>query len=532
MNRLAVSSHFTDRGPGSEPARPLARPLRVTRDDTAAPLTGSGRVLAEHEDWTNEGDENVLNRSFIIGRCGFRFRARLGVVLVAGLAVLPVTARAQHDPRVEPANAYVVRGATVHTLAGEAIEDGIVVIRDGRIVEVGPGVSVPQGASVIDAAGMHVYPGMIDAFSRLGLTEIGSVDMTQDSDELGNWNPHLSAYTAIHPASEHIPVARANGLTDALIAPGSGGGFRGGGEGGIPGEAALAHLDGWTVEEMAIEPAAAMIVEWPVLQTRRFDFSTRSVRERSFSEAKKEYDERLGTLEDWLDAARHYRQAVERGDASKFRRDVQLEHLARVLGGELPVIAVVNDVRGIEDAIDLAQRYKLRMILAGVRDAREVKDMLAEKDIPVILGPSQALPNDEDDPYLDPFSLAGELHAAGVKIAFGTFNSSDTRTLPYEAASTVPVGLPREEALRAVTVNAAEILGVADRLGTIEPGKLANLIITDGDPLEIQTSFEYVFIHGIPVDTNNRHRKLWELYKSRPAPEETPVTTTSRTNGG
>ena len=473
-----------------------------------------------------------MKRAYLVIRSRLWPSAQVGLGLLAAIVVMPVAAQAQHDPRVEPANTYVVRGATVHTLAGQAIENGVVVIRDGRIAEVGPGVTAPQGASVIDAAGMQVYPGMIDAFGRLGLTEIGSVDMTQDMEELGNWNPHLSAYTAIHPASEHIPVARANGLTHALIAPGSGGGFRGGGEGRIPGEAALVHLDGWTVEEMAIEPAVAMIVEWPLLQTRSFDFSTRSVRERSFSEAKKEYDERVGTLEDWLDAARHYRQAVERGDASKFQRDVQLEHLARVLGGEMPVIVVVNDLRGIEDAVELAERYELRLILAGARNAREVKDMLAEKDIPVILGPSQALPNDEDDPYHYPFSLAGELHAAGVRIAFGTFNSSDSRTLPYEAASTVPFGLPREEALRAVTVNAAEILGVADRLGTIEPGKLANLIITDGDPLEIRTSVEYVFIHGMPVDTNNRHRKLWERYKSRPAPVGTPVTTTSRRNGG
>jgi imidazolonepropionase-like amidohydrolase len=408
----------------------------------------------------------------------------------------------------------------VHTLAGATIENGSVVLRDGRIVEVGAEAAIPEGAAVIDATGLHVYPGLVDAFSRLGLTEVGAVAATEDVSELGNWNAHLSAYAAINPASEHIPVARANGVTHAVSAPGGGGGFGGGNAGGIPGQATLIHLAGWTIEEMAIEPSVGMVVEWPVIQTRRFDFTTFELTERPYAEAKKEYDESVQALESWFEAAQHYKQAVERGDRTKFERDLQLEHLARTLDGGLPVIVVADDKRGIESAIEFAGRYALKLILASGRDARELKGVLAEKGIPVILGPSQALPAEEDDPYYYPFSLAGELRAAGVKIAFATFNSSDSRTLPYEAANTVSFGLPYEEALKAVTIYPAEILGVADRLGTIEPGKLGNLIVTNGDPLEIQTQVEYVFINGIPVDTNNRHRRLWEQYRVRPAPTE------------
>ena len=475
------------------------------------------------------GTSSVQNRP--------RFTSHGAALLVAATAwgaTMPRPAEAQHDPRVRPANVYAIRGATVHTLAGQTIEDGVVVLRDGRIEQVGPDAAIPTGASIVDAAGLHVYPGLVDAFSRLGLTEIGSVNATQDFNELGDWNPHLSASSAINPGSEHIPVARANGVTHALSVPGSGGGgFRGGGGGGIPGQAALIHLAGWTIEEMAIEPSAAMVIQWPTIRTRSFDFSTFTVTERPFSEAKKEYDEQLQELESWFEAARHYKQAVEQGDPSKFERDLQLEHLGRVLGGSLAVIVVANDKRGIESALKLADRYDLRMILAGARDAREVKERLAEEGIPVILGPTQSLPAEEDDPYYLPFSLAGELHAAGVKVAFATFNSSDSRTLPYEAANAVPFGLPREEALKAVTINAAEILGVADRLGTIEPGKLGNLIVIDGDPLEIQTQVRYVFIDGMPVDTNNRHRRLWEQYRNRPPPGEVvPTTTATRTNGG
>jgi imidazolonepropionase-like amidohydrolase len=367
---------------------------------------------------------------------------------------------------------------------------------------------------------------MVDAYSRLGLTEVGAVAATSDVGDLGSWNPHLRAYDAIYPPSEHIPVARANGVTHALSAPGGG---RGGGAG-IPGQAALIHLDGYTVEEMVINPSFGMMINWPTIQTRSFDFATFQRIERPYNEAKREYDERIQELESWFQAAQHYKQADENGDPTRFDRDLQLENLARTLGGELPTVIGVNDKRGIESAIEFAERYDLRVILAGARDARKVTDLLAEKGIPVILGPTQSLPANEDDPYHYPFSLAGELYEAGVKICFGTFNSADSRTLPYEAANAVPFGLPYEEALRAVTINTAEIFGVADRLGTIETGKLGNLMITDGDPLEYQTQVEYVFINGIPVDTNNKHRRLFEYYQARPQPE-TPTVTTQR-NGG
>jgi imidazolonepropionase-like amidohydrolase len=155
------------------------------------------------------------------------------------------------------------------------------------------------------------------------------------------------------------------------------------------------------------------------------------------------------------------------------------------------------------------------MILAGGGEAWKVKDLLKEKNIPVILGPSQALPLEEDDPYDKPYSRAGELHAAGVRIAIATFNSSDSRTLPYEAGQAVGFGLPWEEALKAITLYPAQIFGLADRLGTIEPGKLANLVVTTGDPLEIRTEVKHVFIGGQPADRMNRHLRLYETYKKR-----------------
>ncbi len=413
---------------------------------------------------------------------------------------------------------YAVRGATIHTVANGVVENGTIVLRGGRIIAVGQDVEVPPGAEVIDGEGKHVYPGMIDAFSQLGLTEIGAVPVTSDMNELGRWNPHLNAYTAIHPASEHIPVARANGITHTMAAPGGGGRRFGGGGSGIQGQATLIHLDGWTVEEMAIEKTAAMVISWPTLPSgRRFGGGR-------FSAAKKNFDEAVAEMDTWFTAAQHYRQAVQSA-SDRLERNIQLEHLARVLDGGMKVIVRANDRREIESAVEFAEKWNLDIVIAGGNGAREIAGMLAEKEIPVILGPVQRIPQGEDTAYDDPNTLPGALHEAGVEIAFATFNSSDSRTLPYEAANSVSWGLPKDAALEAVTLGPARVLGIADRLGSIEPGKVGNLIVTDGDPLEITTEIEFVFVKGMLSDTDNKHRRLWEKYMGRPMKAKAVTTT-------
>lgn len=434
----------------------------------------------------------------------------LGVALLAAAAP-PLWGQAA-------ASAYAIQGAKIYTLAGPPIEKGTVVIRDGRIAAVGADVSAPAGAQVIDATGLEVYPGLMDPLSRLGLTEIGQVSATVDTSELGEFNPQLVAAIAVHPASEHIPVARANGITHAVSAPGAGGGgFFGGFSGSLmPGQASLIHLRGWTIEEMVIRRSVGLILNWPTMQTRRFDFATFSFKERPFTEVKKEYEEKVGQLEDWIEAARHYAQALAQGSQDKFERDVKLEALVPVVRGELPVMVMANEARDIKNAIEFADQHELTMILAGGAEAWKLKDLLKEKDIPVILRPTQALPGEEDEPYDKPFTNAAELHQAGVRIAFATFDSADSRTLPYEAANAVPYGLPYEEALKGVTLYPAQILGVADQLGTLEAGKVGNVIVTDGDPLEIQTQVRYLFVNGELTSTDNKHRQLYERYRHRP----------------
>lgn len=403
------------------------------------------------------------------------------------------------------AQTYAIRGGTIHTLAGQTFV-GTVLVRDGRIVDVGPNVQAPPGAEVVDATGKHVYPGMFDAVSGLGLTEVGAVDVTNDSEEQGDFKPHLQTATAIHPATEHIPVARANGITHTMAAPG--GGI-------IAGQASLVGLDGWTVEEMDIDPGAAMVINYPSLSARAGfgGGGFGGAAPRPWSEVEKQYRERVAQLDGWMEGGRHYARATAAGQAP---RDLALEAMAKVVNREMPVLIEANGERDIKNAVEWAQRQNIRFVLTGGREAWKIAAWLAEKNVPLILGPTQTMPSGSDPSYDEAYANAGKLHAAGVKIAFGTFNSSDSRTLPYEAAMAVPFGLPREAALEAVMKNGAEMLGLGDRMGTIEAGKIANLIVTDGDPLEIQTQILDLFILGRQVSTDNKHKALYEKYRARP----------------
>ena len=423
-------------------------------------------------------------------------------VAIAGLLTLTATWE------TAAAQTLAIQGGTVHPVSGPSFT-GTVVVRDGLIEAAGAGVEAPADAEVIDATGLHVYPGLFNAFTSVGLVEIGSVAATQDDSELGD-TPHLRALEAVHPASEIIPVTRANGITHVLSAPGGGP---------WAGQASAILLDGWTVEEMAIEPGVGVVLEWPSLETREFDFSTFSVREKKFSEAKKDYDRTVDELADWIDAARQYDHARSAaGSGTAVEQNHALEAVAKLTRGELPLIVLADRARAIRDAVAFAGQHGLRLVLASGRDAAQEAELLAEKGVPVILGAVQALPVQEDDAYDGPFIAPGDLERAGVPIAFGTFDSSSARVLPYEVATAVAFGLDPEAALRALTLGAAEILGLDDRLGSIDAGKWANLVVTDGDPLEVRTAVRNVIIRGRDVDLANRHSRSYELYGSRPAP--------------
>jgi imidazolonepropionase-like amidohydrolase len=355
-------------------------------------------------------------------------------------------------------DSFLLRGATVHPVTSEDIPNGSVLALDGKIAQTGVKVTAPKDVRAIDAKNLHVWPGMINSATHLGLQEITSVAETRDSAEVGSFNPQLRAVAAVNPASEHIPVVRANGITSVVTMP----------DGGvIGGLAALVHLDGWTWEEMAILRSAALCLRFPRTMTSVQGSAGGPPRRVPFAEARRNYVKNLQELGEFFEQARRYQCAKTGGNAG-FTENLKLEAMLPVLDGKTPVLVTAVHEREILAALDFAARQKVRIILAGVRGPGKSLERLAAEKVPVILGKTQELPLEQDDPYDAVYMLPVELHKAGVKFAFGHFDVQLAPNLPYQPASSVAFGLPREQALRAVTINAAEIWGVADRPGSIE----------------------------------------------------------------
>ncbi|HYE72935.1 MAG TPA: amidohydrolase family protein, partial [Blastocatellia bacterium] len=342
-----------------------------------------------------------------------------------------------------------------------------------------------------------------------------SVAGTVDTTELGDFNPNAKAITAVHPHSELIPVARANGITTVLTSP----------QGGlISGQAALINLDGWTQVEMTLKASAAMRVNYPRLGTGgRGGFF--AVATQNTDALRQQRDRQVEALKKKFDDAQAYLQAKEAAAKDKSlpsrETNLGLEALIPVLKGEIPIIVSADNEKQIRGAIELADQFKLRLIITGGDDAPKVASLLKEKNIPVIVGPVLSLPNNEDDPYDRSYSLAGELYKAGVRFAISTNNGSEygpgaVRLLPFQAGTAAAFGLPKDEALKSVTIYPAQILGVDKLIGSIEEGKIANLIVTDGDPLEFRTKVKYLFINGHPVDLATKHTRLYQKFSKRP----------------
>src|SRR5215216_4087686 len=406
---------------------------------------------------------------------------------------------------------YAIRNARIVTVTGPVIENGTVVISNGKIAAVGANVSVPSGAKIIDASGLSVYPGMIDSGTEIGITEIDSVAGTIDTTEIGDNNANIHVDVALRPDSSHIAVTRVNGITTVLTEP------RGGT---IAGQSALINLDGWVPRDMILKSPVAMHISWPGGTGGGGGGFGGFGQQRSITELRREQERQLESVRKILRDAKAYADAKEARakDSSLPRQDVdlKLEALIPVVRGQMPVVIAANVERDIKNAMAFADEMKIKMILSSGIEAYKVAAQLRAKNIPVLVGPVLRMPNREDDPYDAAFANAGLLSKAGVKIAFQTLDSAHVRDLPYHAGMAAAFGLPKEEALKAVTIYPAEIWGVADRIGSIEQGKIANLIVTDGDPLEIRTQLKYLFINGRQIPLSSRHTELYEKYKARP----------------
>lgn len=415
-------------------------------------------------------------------------------------------------------NSVLIRNVTVHPVTAADIPNSSVLVIDGKIADIGPHLSAHQGARVIDGRGLHLYPGLINAATNVGLAEIESMRDTIDLDEIGTFNPELRAEVAFNPSSEHVEVTRASGITSVITLPGSGarGGRGGGGGSVITGQGALMHLDGWTWEEMAVKRGAVLEMVFPQLQSgvpRQYAALT-GTPSTSYQEQEKQYKERLQHISDFFQDARKYRQAKQAGSA-EFRPDLRMEAMLPVIDGKQPIFVRAERERMIKDAVAFADKEKVKIIIAGPRELGSSGPMLKERHIPVVLGKTFELPLHDDDAYDAPYTLPAEFYKAGVKICFGTFDVEFARNVPFEAAQAVAFGLPHDEALKALTINSAEIMGVGEVLGSIEKGKWADLILTDGDPLEAKTNIKQMFIAGREVSLESRHTREFEKWMKR-----------------
>jgi len=402
-----------------------------------------------------------------------------------------------------------IRNATIVPVTSAPIPNGTIVFNNGVITAVGANIAIPANATVIDGTGLFVYPGLIDSGSHVGLEEISAVPGTVDTAELGDINPNARAEIAVNPHSNIIPVTRVNGITTVVTEP----------EGGIiSGSSAMIQLAGWTPQEMTLKAPLAMHIHFPRLRSNAFDEAPPD--EEAAKEAAKNYTKQIDKLHDTFRDAQAYAKAsaarTNNAAIKRIDRDVILEALVPVVEGREPVVIHANLERDIRAALKFADEFKLKVILADAEDVARVIPELKSRNIPVILGPILSLPPHEDDPYDLVFTNAKTLYDAGIPFAIQSQDSHNARNLPYQAAACAAFGLPKDVALRSITIAPAQIFGLADKIGSLETGKLANIIVTDGDPLEIVTHVRRLFIGGEEITLDTNQTLLWEKFKARP----------------
>ena len=423
------------------------------------------------------------------------------------------------------AESILLTHGIVHTVSGQTFTNGEVLINDGKITMVldGKGPESILANKIIDLKGQHLYPGMIDMDSALGLTEIESVRGTDDMAESGSYTPDVQSWIAVNPDSELIPVARANGIgyfecAPADDAPGHPV------KGLVTGMSAVVALDGWTTEQMTIKRVAALHVSWPEMElntTPKEKFKDKS-KYKSLEDQAKERQTKLKEFEDFFQEARAYEK--ERAAKGKeFNRNPPYEAMLPVVRGEIPIMVHAEEIRQIKAAAKWAQTNNFKIIIVGGRDAWMAAEVLAAGKIPVVYETEFYLPYRDSESYDVYFREPEVLRKAGVKVAFcggpGNFSAALAKNLPYFASQAVAFGYPESEALKGLTLYPAQLLGVADRLGSIEVGKEATLFVCDGNILDLRAHVTQVWIAGKEMSLESRHTRLYEKYKNRPLPK-------------
>lgn len=423
---------------------------------------------------------------------------KLKIYLVAFM-LLPLLAHAQQfdGEFIKPRNgSFLLQNATIVTVTKGNIKNGSVLIVNGKIEAVGTNIPASE-AEVIDCTGQFIYPGLFDGGGRLGLVEVNSVPETQDFSEIGNVTPNMQALVAVNPNSEAIPVTRVSGVTTTLANP-SGGVF--------PGTAALINLNGYTPDQM-YAGFKGIILNFPT-SARRSTWDRRS--EEDVMKDAEKAQKNLNEI--WGKAEKYHKMKTANAELDYYP---EMDQLAKAVGGELPLLVEVNAASDIELAIKWIQDKGVTAILTGVAEGWRVADKIAASGLPVITGPMLSIPTRQSDKYDASYTNPGKMAKAGVKVVIRSNDAENTRNLPFNAGFAAAYGMGKEEALKAVTINAAEVFGIADRRGSIEAGKDATLFVSSGDPFETRTQIIHVFIDGYRVPMSNRHIKLYQEFLER-----------------
>jgi len=438
--------------------------------------------------------------------------------LLLGTFAMAVSAQSDgsQQNKTGRAGTFAIVGAKIVTVSGAVIDNGTVVIQNGKITAVGPGTTVPSGAERIDGKGLSVFPGMIESASAIGLAEIGQgANATVDIAEVANNNANAKAITAVNPHSSHINVTRVNGITTAMSAPTGGV---------ITGQGTVINLNGSTQADMAVEPTAALVINFPrIAQGGGFGGGFGGFgggQQTDFNELVRRRDTQVEELKKSFAAALAHAKAMEAYAKDKSLPMVQTnlvyEAMVPYVRGEKPIVFTAERERDIKAVIKFITEMKVKGIIVGGQEAGRVADDLKKNNIAVIFTNIYSLPVRDDDPYDSLFEVPSKLQAAGVKFAIATGDAgAESRDLPYQAGLAGAYGLSKEEALKAVTLYPAQILGVSDRLGSIEVGKMANVVVADGDILDPRTNIRYMFINGRLIPLTSRHTELFDSFKDR-----------------
>lgn len=401
----------------------------------------------------------------------------------------------------------VIKNATVHTGEGSVIENAIIVIENGKITAVGKDVKIPAGAEVTDAAGKHVYPGLVLPSSNLGLVEISSVKASNDEREIGDMNPNIRSIVAYNTDSKVINTLRSNGILAANIVPQ--GSF-------LAGSSSIVQLDAWNWEDAAIQMDGGMHLYMPSLMPRptfgRGGGGIGGPNPGTPSDPVKEGLEKMEQLKSFFNEAKAYLAATDNKETN-----LKFESVKNLFTKKQKLYVHANTVKQMLVALDFVKEFGFDMVLVGASEGWQIADLLKQNNVSVILDQLHRLPTGEDDDVDQPYKTAAALQKAGVLFALSDDDSQNRgRNLAFNAGTAAAYGLTKEQALAAITLSAAKILGVSDKTGSIAVGKDANIIISSGDILDMRTNnVTDAFIQGRKINLDDKQKQLNERYEEK-----------------